>query len=562
MRRSSPTPSPGSPGTSVRSPDPAPLAFDFVIVGAGSAGCVLAERLSADGRHSVALIEAGGTDRRLFVQMPLGYGKTFYDRRINWNYRAEPDPGLAGQADFWPRGKLLGGSGSINAMVWIRGDAADFDGWAAEGNPGWAYADVLPAFKALEHNTAGADDWRGEGGPVHVTDVSSRVPPLVARFIAAGREAGLPFNADFNGRAQDGIGVYQINTRQGWRCSAAKAFLRPALRRANLALIPHAQVTRVLLDGCRALGIELLRGGRRERILARREVILAAGAVNSPVLLQLSGIGPGDHLKSIGVPVVLDSPAVGHHLQDHLGINYTYRARVPTLNQMLRPWWGRMAAGVQFLAAGRGPLSLSLNQGGGFIRTRPDSPTATIQLYFQALTTLTGRSGTRPLLKPDPFPGFNIGLSNCRPTARGSILARAYDPFAPPFIRPNALGTEADVADMLAGVKFIRRLAAQPSLAAVIEQELAPGTAVADDAALEADLRARSGTVYHPCGTVRMGPDLGPAAVDARLRVHGIERLRVIDASVFPTIVSGNINAPTMMVAARGAAFVLEDARG
>ena len=535
--------------------------FDFIVVGAGSAGCVLAELLSADGRHSVAVIEAGGSDRRLFVQMPLGYGKTYYDQSIGWNYHAEPDPGLGGRRDYWPRGRLLGGSGSINAMVWVRGHPGDYDDWAAAGNPGWGYADVLPAFKALEDNQAGGDAWRGTGGPVHVTDVSARLHPLAQRFIEAGRQAGFALNRDFNGASQDGVGAYQINTRHGWRCSAARAFLRPALRRANVALFTQAHAVRVVLDGRSATGVEIVRDGQRQILHARREVIVAAGAVASPALLHRSGIGPAAHLAAIGVAVALDSPAIGHHLQDHLGINYTFRARSPTLNQTLRPWWGKLVAGAQFLLTGRGPLSLSLNQGGGFVRTGPQATRPNVQLYLQAISTLGGPAGTRALLRPDPFPGFCIGLSSCRPQSRGSILARSADAFAPPLIFPNAFGTARDVADMLAGVKLIRRLAAQPALADEIVAELAPGPGVASDAALTADFRARAGSVYHPCGTVRMGPAIGDSGVDARLRVHGIERLRVIDASVFPAVVSGNTNAPTMMVALRGAAMALADAR-
>lgn len=535
--------------------------FDFVIVGAGSAGCVLADRLSADGRHTVAVIEAGGSDRRFYVQMPLGYGKTFYDATINWGYRTEPDPGLAGTADYWPRGKLLGGSSSINAMVWIRGDRLDFEDWAAAGNPGWSYKDVLPIFKSLEDNQAGADEWRATGGPLHVSDVSTRLHPLAKRFVEAGRQAGLPLNKDFNGATQEGIGVYQITTKGGWRMSAARAFLRPALKRPNVTLITNAHATRVILEGRRATGVEILRDGQRETVSAKREVILAAGAVNSPVLLQLSGIGPGGHLASIGVTTLVDAPAIGRHLQDHLGINYVYRAKVPTLNQTLRPWWGKALAGARFLLTGAGPLSLSLNQGGGFAKLRPDDDRATIQLYFQAISTLTGRTGTRPLLRPDPFPGFAIGLSNCRPTARGEIMARSSNPLDPPVIRANAFGEASDVADYLAGVKLIRRIAAQPAMAEVIDAELAPGPAITSDADVEADFRRRSGTVYHPSCTVRMGPDPALAGVDARLRVHGVERLRVIDASVFPTVISGNTNAPTMMVAAKGAAMLLEDAR-
>lgn len=534
--------------------------FDFVIVGAGSAGCVLAERLSASGRHSVAVIEAGGSDRRFWVQTPLGYGKTFYDSSLNWRYHAEPDAGLAWRSDYWPRGKLLGGSSSINAMVWIRGAAEDFDDWAAEGNAGWSYADCLPFFKAIEDNEAGEDFWRGRGGALRVSDVSDRLHPLAKRFIEAGRQAGFPFNPDFNGAAQEGIGVYQINTRKGWRASAAKAFLRPAAKRANVSVLTDAMVARVLFEGRRASGVEIRRGAQGRIIGARREVILAAGAVNSPQLLQISGVGPGAHLSGLGVGVLHDNGAIGRHLQDHIGINYTYRSRVKTLNQALRPWYGKLAAGLDFLIRSRGPLSLSLNQAGGFVRTRPELKRPDIQLYLQAISTLGAKTGSRPLLNPDPFPGFSLGLSNCRPTSRGAIFARSADPFAAPRIVPNALATSEDVETCLEGVKLLRRLAAQPALSEVVEAELAPGPDVRSDADLIQDFRTRSGTVYHPVGTCRMAPSGASGVVDARLRVYGLEGLRVVDASVFPTIVSGNVNAAVMMVAARAASLILADA--
>ena len=534
-------------------------AFDYVIVGAGSAGCVLAEALSRDGRHRVAIVEAGGSDRKFFVQMPLGYGKTFYDKSINWNYYAEPDPGLNGQRDFWPRGKLLGGSGSINAMVWIRGDRRDFDDWAAEGNDQWRFEKVLPVFKALEHNEAGKTEWRGTDGPLHITDASRRPHLLTERFLRAGQEAGFGFNPDFNGANQEGVGIYQINTRDGWRMSAARAFLRPALKRENLTLVTNAQATKILFTGRRATGIEIEHRGKRRTLAAGGAVVLAAGAINTPQLLQLSGIGPAEHLRSLGIDILSDSPAAGHHLQDHLGLNYSFRASIPTLNQLLRPWWGKARAGTEFLLRGSGPLSLSLNQGGGFVRSRSDIERPDIQLYFQAISTVTARLGTRPLLEPDPFPGFAIGLSTTRPRSRGSILIRSTDSFEHPAIQANAYGAEGDLSDMLAGVKLIRRLAAQPSLAEITAEELVPGPSIRSDDDLVSDIRSRSGTVYHPCGTARMGRDPTTSVVDQRLRVHGVEGLVVADASVFPSIVSGNINAPTMMVASRAASWLLED---
>jgi choline dehydrogenase len=533
--------------------------YDFIVVGSGSAGSVVAERLSASGRHSVLVLEAGGSDRRFFVQMPLGYGKTFYDARVNWNYRAEPDPGLAGNTDHWPRGKVLGGSSSINAMVWIRGQREDFDGWAAAGNPGWSYDDVLPAFKAIEDNEAGGDEWRGSGGPVHVTDLTRFVHPLCHRYIAAARHVGLPHNRDFNGPSQEGVGVYQITTRDGRRMSAARAFLRPAMKRRNVRVVTDALATRILFDGKRATGVEYLRNGRTEVATAGREVIVSAGAVNTPQLLQLSGIGPGEHLQALGIPVLLANDNVGANLQDHQGINYTYRARIATLNQILRPWWGKLAVGARYLLLRNGPLSMSMNQGGGFFRTDASQPRPNMQLYFQAFSTVLPLPGERPILSPDPWPGFSIGLSNCRPTSRGSIAIRSANPREHPRIVANALSTDHDVAEMLAAVKFLRRLAETPMMAEMIEEEVLPGAAVVEDEALIDDFRRRSGTVYHPVSTCRMGPEPGGAVVSPRLKVHGIEGLRVIDASVFPSVVSGNTNAAAIMTGWRGAEMVLAD---
>ena len=533
--------------------------YDFVIVGAGSAGCVLAERLSASGRFSVLVLEAGGSDRRFYVQMPLGYGKTFFDPAVNWNYRTEPDPGLAGNADHWPRGKLLGGSSSINAMVWVRGARDDFDAWAEAGNPGWSYSDVLPAFKAIEDNEAGADEWRGAGGPIHVTDNRGKVHPLTLRYLKAAQMAGLPLNPDFNGASQEGVGVYQITTRDGRRMSAARAFLRPAMRRKNVRVETGAQATRILFEGTRAVGVEYRRNGETRQARAGREVIVSAGSVNSPQLLQLSGLGPAALLAGQGIPVVQALENVGRNLQDHQGINYTWKGRLPTLNQILRPWWGKALVGARYLLLRSGPLSMSMNQGGGFFRTDPAQPRPNMQLYFQAFSTVIPKSGERPILSPDPWPGFSIGLSNCRPSSRGEIMIRSADPFAPPRISPNAYSTDEDVSEMLDAVKFLRRIAAQPPIAEIVEEEVLPGPSIASDADLIQDFRKRSGTVYHPVSTCRMGPDPARAVVDARLRVHGISGLRVIDASIFPGNVAGNTNAAAIMTGWKGAGMVLED---
>jgi choline dehydrogenase len=538
---------------------PAGQTYDFIVIGSGSAGSAVAERLSASGRFSVLVLEAGGTDRRFYVQMPLGYGKTFFDPTVNWNYKAEADPGLAGNEDHWPRGKLLGGSSSINAMVWIRGAREDFDAWAAAGNPGWSYDDLLPVFKAIEDNGAGADEWRGRGGPMHVTDNRRNVHPLTERYLRAAEQAGLPLNPDFNGASQEGVGVYQITTKGGRRMSAARAFLRPAMKRPNVRVETDALAARILFDGSRAIGVEYLQNGRTRTALAGREVIVSAGSVNTPQLLQLSGVGPAGLLQDTGIPVVQALENVGRNLQDHQGINYTWKGKVPTLNQILRPWWGKALVGARYLLLRSGPLSMSMNQGGGFFRTDPARARPNMQLYFQAFSTVIPRSGERPILSPDPWPGFSIGLSNCRPSSRGEIMIRSKDPWEPPRIIPNAFSTEADVAEMLAAVKFLRRIASMPAIAEIVEEEVLPGPSVVSDADLIQDFRKRSGTVYHPVSTCRMGPDPARAVVDPRLRVHGLAGLRVIDASIFPDNVTGNTNAAAIMTGWKGSQMVLED---
>ena len=535
--------------------------FDFIVVGAGSAGCVLANRLTESGQHRVLLLEAGGSDRSLWLRMPIGYGHSFHDPRVNWRYRTAPEPALAGREGYWPRGKVLGGSSSINAMVFVRGQASDFDAWAALGNPGWGWADVLPWFRRLEDSARGASELRGVGGPLHVSDVARDVHPLCATYLAAGREAGLPFNHDLNGAHQEGVGIYEITTRRGWRESASSAYLRPALQRPNLRVQTKAHATAITFDGTRASGVAYLQGGQRHSARARHEVILSAGAINSPQLLQLSGVGPGALLHALGIAVVADLAAVGSHLQDHLCIDHAYRARVPTLNHQFGTWHGQLWAGLRYLATRGGPLALSVNQGGGFFRSRPGLDEPNAQLFFSPLSYTKATPGRRALLRPDPYPGFLLSAQPCRPTSRGHLQIRSADPLAAPLIVANALSTEHDVQEMLEATTFLRTLAATPSLSAVIERETLPGTAVQSRAQLLEDIRQRASTTFHPVSTCRMGPDAATSVVDARLRVHGLQGLRVIDASAFPAITSGNTNAPTLMLAEKGAALVLADHR-
>ena len=526
--------------------------FDFIIVGAGSSGCVLAERLSASGRHNVLVLEAGGTDMRFFVQMPLGYGKTFFDPSVNWMYKAEPDTGLAGNADNWPRGKVLGGSSSINAMVWIRGAREDYDEWEALGNTGWGWEAISGAFKALEDHGDG-------GGPVRISRIDHKVHPLTHQYIAAANAAGLPMNADFNGVNQEGAGHYRMTIKGGRRLSSARAFLRPAMKRTNVRVETNALATRILFEGSRAVGIEYLQNGITKSVRAGREVILSGGSINSPQLLQLSGIGDPALLQSLNIPVLQENPNVGQHLADHQGINYTYKANVPTLNQELRPWWGKLIAGMKYVFLGTGPLSMSLNQGGGFFRTSDKFSRPNMQLYFQAFSTVIPKPGERPILNPDPWPGFSIGLSNCRTSSRGHIAIRSRSPLDHPRIIANAFSHPDDVEEMLDAVKFVRKIAAQAPIAQHIVEELLPGSKVQSDEDLIADFRRRSGTVYHPVSTCRMGPDAASNVVGPDLKVHGLEGLRVCDASIFPTLTTGNTNAPAIAVGWLGAKRILEE---
>ena len=536
------------------------MEFDYVIVGAGSAGCVLANRLTESGKHCVLLLEAGGSDRKFWIRTPIGYGRTFYDAHVNWMYLTEPDPGTGGRVSYWPRGKVLGGSSSINAMVYIRGQPGDFDDWDAAGNPGWGWKDVLPYFRKAENNALGEGELRGVGGPLDVADASASMHPLCQHYLGGCAELGYRIVKDMNGPVGECVGLYQITTRNGVRASAATAYLWPAMRRPNLRVVTRAHATRIVFEGTRAIGVEYVRSGITERVRARREVVLSSGSVNSPQVLQLSGVGPAELLKRHGIPIVSDMPAVGKNLQDHLGMDYLYRSRLPTLNNELYPWHGKLRAGLTYVLTRRGPLCLSVNQGGGFIRTRKDLTRPNLQLYFSPVSYLKAPPGTRPLMNPDPYAAFLLGFSTCRPLSRGHIEIGSRDPFASPKIHPNYLTASEDMAELLDGVRFMRVLAATPSMRAIIEEELKPGPAVQSEDDLIDDIRKRCGTVFHPVGTCMMGPDARSAVVDSRLRVHGLGGLRVIDASVFPNVTSGNTNAPTIMVAEKAADIVLEDA--
>ena len=528
--------------------------YDYIIVGAGSAGCVLADRLSADGRSRVLVLEAGPSDRRLWVQVPLGYGRTLHDPRINWCYYSAPEPGLAGRKIYVPRGKVLGGSSSINALVFVRGQPEDFEGWAAAGNPGWGWSDVLAAYRALEDHAFGSSEVHGAGGPLRVEDMGPALHPATRAFFDAAGELGFPFNADLNGVRQDGVGPYQITAKDGRRMSSARAFLRPAMRRANLRVLTGAQATGIRFDGTRATGVAYRHRGAVVEAAASREVIVSAGAISSPQLLHLSGIGPAALLRDAGIPVRHDLPAVGENLQDHLCWDRVYRARVPTLNNVLHPWHGKARAALRYALFRSGPLSASVNQAGGFVSTQAGGGRPDVQLYFCPLTFESMQTGKRHVTQADPQPGFCLSVSPCRPVSRGRVAIRSSDPAAAPAIEIGGLTRDEDVTTMLAGARLLDRLAQTGAMAGIVAEELRPG-AVADDALVD-DIRRRAYSIYRPCGTCRMGPDARTDVVDARLRVHGLEGLRVADASIFPAMPSGNINAPAIMTGWRGADLI------
>ncbi|MDY0881519.1 GMC family oxidoreductase [Dongia soli] len=533
--------------------------FDFIIIGAGSAGCVLANRLTADGRYNVLVVEAGGSDRRLWIQVPIGYGKTFFDRRVNWAYETESVSGLNDRKIYWPRGRVLGGSSSINASVYLRGLPEDFDDWRDMGNAGWGWADVEPYFNRSTHFTDRQGRRTGEG-PLAVSEITDQAHPLKQYFFDAAKEIALPRTDDMNGPAPEGVGLYQINVRNGRRCSAADAFLRPAMRRPNLKVETDALVTRILIDSRRAVGIEYRRDGQTHRAMARAEVIVSGGAVNTPQLLQLSGIGPAEVLRRHGIDIITENAAIGGNLQDHLAMTYSYKSRQRTLNNELRPLFGRLRAGLRYVATRRGPLSLSVNQCGGFVRSQPQAARPDLQLYFNPITySPVGRGGARRY-EIDPFPGFILCFQPCRPTSRGRIDLRNSAPESPPLIHPNYLATNEDAAKAIAGGRLIQRIEATRAFQSLIEEPLPPALAGLSDEEILEDFRNRASTCYHPTSTCRMGRLPGEAGVDANLLVFGIDRLRVVDASVFPAVTSGNTNAPTIMVAEKASELILRRA--
>jgi len=535
---------------------------DFIIVGAGSAGCVLADKLSANGEHQILLLEAGPSDNRFWIRTPIGYGITYTDPKVNWCYSAEPDPAIANRRLYWPRGKVLGGSSSINAMVYHRGQAKDYDDWESAGNPGWGYNAVKKVYESFENFSTGnalqqsREPETTSKNRLSVYDASADYHPLKHDFGEAFLQAGL-IQPDTLCLEGEGVGPYLITTRAGKRCSSATAFLHPASDRSNLEILTNTTVTRINTRDRTALGVTCLLDNKPVEIRARREVVLCAGAVNSPQLLQLSGIGPGPILQAQGIPSVLEHPHVGQHLQDHLGISYFYRANRPTLNGTLRSWSGRITAGIQYLLRRSGPLSLSVNQIGGLARSTPDAHIPDTQLYCNPLSYQPVEGDTRKLTLPDPYPGFIMGFNPSRPTSEGSINICSSDALVPSKIATNYLATQEDLNGILGMARLVGRIQDTLAIKKILSRPPDLDLLNMSDEDILDDFRGRSTTVYHPCGTCRMGPDINSAVVNADLQVFGIDGLRVVDASIFPNITSANTNAPTIMVAHEAARRIL-----
>lgn len=528
--------------------------FDYVIIGAGSAGCVLANRLSKDARNAVCLLEAGGKDNWIWFHIPVGYLFAIGNPRADWMFKTEAEAGLNGRILNYPRGKVLGGCSAINAMIYMRGQREDYDNWRQMGLEGWGWDDVRPIFRHHLDHYLGAGEHHGAGGEWRV-EAPRMQWQILDSFIEAAVEAGIPRASDFNTGSNEGVSYFHVNQKNGRRWSAARGFLRPALSRPNLKVETHAHATRILFEGKRAIGVEILQNGNLRRILARKEVILSAGAIASPQLLQLSGVGNGAFLREHGIDVVHHLPGVGENLQDHLQLRPIYKVSgVRTLNEEYRSLFKKGQMALEYALFRKGPLTMAPSQLGAFTRSSPEYATPNLQFHIQPLSL--DKFGE----DPHPFPAFTASVCNLRPTSRGTVRIRDGKAGEAPFIRPNYLSTEEDQRVAVDALRLVRQIVSMPALQKYHPEEYKPGATLKTDEELLKGARDIGTTIFHPVGTAKMGIDSDPMAVtDARLRVRGIENLRVIDASIMPAITSGNTNSPTLMIADKGAAMILED---